>query len=239
MLAIGAFLMQFTVQGAWGIVPVHLNELSPDDARGTFPGFVYQLGNLLASVNATLQATLAAHFGGNYGLALAIVAGTVAIIIAALTAAGTEAKGVVFGEAEAAACDNVRLFPSPAGERRRNSKASARDNNHAHCGTLPGPTLLTGNIGDHVMKTLAIGCVVLGVLLPAAAISRGGTGGMHHSASRSGGMTGGAAGTRPPRPAPIPPARRFRHPVPAAPSRVRRSAPATRSSTRRTARSTA
>jgi hypothetical protein len=47
------------------------------------------------------------------------------------------------------------------------------------------------------MKTLAIGCVVLGVLLPAAAISRGGTGGMHHSASRSGGVTGGAAGTRP------------------------------------------
>jgi MFS transporter, SHS family, lactate transporter len=103
VLAIGAFLIQFTVQGAWGIVPVHLNELSPDTARGTFPGFVYQLGNLLASVNATLQATLAAHFGGNYGLALAIVAGTVAIIIAALTAAGTEAKGVAFGEAETAA----------------------------------------------------------------------------------------------------------------------------------------
>jgi len=102
VLAIGAFLIQFTVQGAWGIVPVHLNELSPSTARGTFPGFVYQLGNLLASVNATLQTTLAEHFGGNYGLALAIVAGTVAIIIAALTAAGTEAKGVVFGGAEAA-----------------------------------------------------------------------------------------------------------------------------------------
>jgi SHS family lactate transporter-like MFS transporter len=103
MLAIGAFLVQFTVQGAWGIVPVHLNELSPPTARGTFPGFVYQLGNLLASVNATLQAGLAAHFGGNYGLALALVAGTVAIIIAGLTAAGTEAKGVAFTEAESAA----------------------------------------------------------------------------------------------------------------------------------------
>ncbi|MDE2471533.1 MAG: MFS transporter [Bradyrhizobium sp.] len=100
VLAVGAFLIQFTVQGAWGIVPVHLNELSPDTARGTFPGFVYQLGNLLASVNATLQAGLAKHFGGDYGLALAIVAGTVAIIIAALTAAGTEAKGVVFTQAE-------------------------------------------------------------------------------------------------------------------------------------------
>ncbi len=49
LLAIGAFLMQFFVQGAWGIVPVHLNELSPDEVRGTFPGFAYQLGNLLAS----------------------------------------------------------------------------------------------------------------------------------------------------------------------------------------------
>jgi SHS family lactate transporter-like MFS transporter len=102
LLAIGAFLMQFTVQGAWGVVPVHLNELSPDNARATFPGFVYQLGNLLASVNATLQAGLAAHFGGNYGLALAIVAATVAVVIALLTSVGTEAKGVEFSKAKAA-----------------------------------------------------------------------------------------------------------------------------------------
>jgi MFS transporter, SHS family, lactate transporter len=102
LLAVGAFLMQFTVQGAWGVVPVHLNELSPDNARGTFPGFVYQLGNLLASVNATLQAGIASHFGGNYGLALAAVAGSVAIIIAVLTAVGTEAKGVVFAKAKPA-----------------------------------------------------------------------------------------------------------------------------------------
>src|ERR1700691_944106 len=101
LLAVGAFLMQFTVQGAWGVVPVHLNELSPDTARGTFPGFVYQLGNLLASVNATLQAGIASHFGGNYGLALAVVAGSVAIVIAGLTAVGTEAKGIVFAKAKA------------------------------------------------------------------------------------------------------------------------------------------
>ena len=94
--------MQFTVQGAWGVIPVHLNELSPDNARATFPGFVYQLGNLLASVNATLQAGLATHFGGNYGLALAIVAGTVAIVIALLTSVGTEAKGVAFSKAKTA-----------------------------------------------------------------------------------------------------------------------------------------
>jgi SHS family lactate transporter-like MFS transporter len=96
-LALGAFLMQVMVQGAWGVIPVHLNELSPDDARGTFPGFVYQLGNLIASVNATLQADIAARYGNNYGLALAIVAGTVAVVIVILTAFGKEARGVVFG----------------------------------------------------------------------------------------------------------------------------------------------
>jgi MFS transporter, SHS family, lactate transporter len=99
LLALGAFLMQVAVQGAWGVIPVHLNELSPDEARGTFPGFVYQLGNLLASANATIQADLAVHFGGNYGLALALVAGSVAVIIAVLTSLGVEAKGIAFGRA--------------------------------------------------------------------------------------------------------------------------------------------
>jgi MFS transporter, SHS family, lactate transporter len=98
-LAVGAFLMQVMVQGAWGIIPVHLNELSPDAARGTFPGFTYQLGNLIASVNATLQASIAASHGGNYALALALVAGSVAVVIIILTAVGSEAKGVVFGSA--------------------------------------------------------------------------------------------------------------------------------------------
>src|SRR6204780_5165731 len=93
-LAVGAFLMQVMVQGAWGVIPVHLNELSPDDARGTFPGFVYQLGNLIASVNATLQAGIAVHYGGDYAIALAVVAGTGAVVIAIPTALGTEAKGI-------------------------------------------------------------------------------------------------------------------------------------------------
>jgi SHS family lactate transporter-like MFS transporter len=101
-LAVGAFLMQVMVQGAWGVIPVHLNELSPDEARGTFPGFTYQLGNLIASVNATLQAEIAAHSGGNYGLALAIVAGIVAVVIAILTALGVEAKGARFGRGQLA-----------------------------------------------------------------------------------------------------------------------------------------
>jgi len=98
-LAVGAFLMQVMVQGAWGVIPAHLNELSPDEARGTFPGFTYQLGNLIASVNATLQAAMAAHYGGNYALALAAVAGVVAVAIVILAAFGAEAKGVRFGTA--------------------------------------------------------------------------------------------------------------------------------------------
>ena len=112
-LAVGAFLMQVMVQGAWGVIPVHLNELSPDDARGTFPGFVYQLGNLIASVNATLQAGIAIHYGGDYAIALAVVAGTVAVVIAILTALGTEAKGILFGTGGTPS-DNSRLSTSPA-----------------------------------------------------------------------------------------------------------------------------
>ncbi|MDQ8728068.1 MFS transporter [Bradyrhizobium sp. LHD-71] len=96
-LAIGAFIMQFAVQGAWGVVPVHLNELSPDAVRGTFPGFAYQLGNLLASANATMQAGIAANYGSDYALALAVVAGIFAVAVALLAGFGAEAKGVRFG----------------------------------------------------------------------------------------------------------------------------------------------
>ncbi|WP_047455342.1 MFS transporter [Rhizobium rhizogenes] len=97
MLAIGAFLMQFFVQGAWGIVPVHLNELSPDEIRGTFPGFAYQLGNLLASGNASIQAGLAAHWNGDYAFALLIVAVIVAAVVAVLAGFGFEKKDIRFG----------------------------------------------------------------------------------------------------------------------------------------------
>ncbi len=102
LLAVGAFLMQFMVQGAWGIVPVHLNELSPEGVRGTFPGFTYQLGNLFASANATIQASLAESHGGNYAMSLAYVAGIVAICVAVLAWLGRERKGVAFGRASPA-----------------------------------------------------------------------------------------------------------------------------------------
>jgi len=96
LLAIGAFLMQFFVQGAWGVVPAHLNELSPDEIRGTFPGFAYQLGNLLASGNATLQAGLAAHWNGDYAFALLLVAVIVAAAVAVLAGFGYEKKNATF-----------------------------------------------------------------------------------------------------------------------------------------------
>ncbi|WP_370560482.1 MFS transporter [Edwardsiella tarda] len=98
MLGIGAFLMQFMVQGAWGVIPTYLNELVPASARAVLPGFVYQLGNLLASVNATLQASIAAHHGQNYALAMAITAGSVAVIIAILIAFGRDTRGVAMAE---------------------------------------------------------------------------------------------------------------------------------------------
>ena len=66
MLALGAFVMQIAVQGAWGVVPAHLNELSPGAARATIPAFVYQAGNFLASYNGPFQAQIAQANGGNY-----------------------------------------------------------------------------------------------------------------------------------------------------------------------------
>jgi SHS family lactate transporter-like MFS transporter len=94
MLAVGAFFMQVCVQGAWGVIPAHLNEISPPEIRGTFPGVTYQLGNLLAAANATIQSSIAVSMGGNYSWALAGVAGIVAIVIAVMVGFGREARHV-------------------------------------------------------------------------------------------------------------------------------------------------
>ena len=100
MIGVGAFLMQFMVQGAWGVIPSWLTELVPANARAVLPGFVYQLGNLIASVNATLQSKIAAVNGGNYGIGMAIVAGTVAVLIFILAAFGRETRGMKISGAE-------------------------------------------------------------------------------------------------------------------------------------------
>lgn len=96
ILAVGAFFMQFLVQGAWGVIPAHLNELSPPEVRGTFPGFAYQLGNFFAAANLTIQAMLADHFGGNYGISMAIISGLIAIAVAGFAGFGPQAKEVQF-----------------------------------------------------------------------------------------------------------------------------------------------
>jgi SHS family lactate transporter-like MFS transporter len=94
LLAVGAFLVQFFVQGAWGVVPAHLNELSPPEARGTFPGTVYQLGNFIASYNAVLQARIAESHGNNYSLALSGVAIAAALAVMLLAFLGREAREI-------------------------------------------------------------------------------------------------------------------------------------------------
>jgi SHS family lactate transporter-like MFS transporter len=96
MLAAGAFLIQVAVQGAWGIVPVHLNELSPALVRGLFPGFAYQLGNLIASRNGPIQARIAEAHGGNYGFALALVAAITVVVLVVWTSLGPERRDVDF-----------------------------------------------------------------------------------------------------------------------------------------------
>jgi MFS transporter, SHS family, lactate transporter len=101
MLVAGGFLMQFMVQGAWGIVPVHLNELSPSGVRGTFPGFAYQLGNLLAANTAVVEARLAEHFRDaagrpDYAKGLALFAFVIFIALIIITAIGREERGKEF-----------------------------------------------------------------------------------------------------------------------------------------------
>jgi SHS family lactate transporter-like MFS transporter len=100
LLAVGGFLMQVAVQGAWGIVPVHLNELSPPAVRAMFPGFAYQLGNLLMAKNAVFQASIAESRGDDYAFALALFGGVTAVIIAVWTMFGPERKHAdLIGEA--------------------------------------------------------------------------------------------------------------------------------------------
>jgi MFS transporter, SHS family, lactate transporter len=94
MLALGGFLMQFMVQGAWGVIPAHLNELSPPSVRGTFPGFAYQLGNLLSSRNGVLQGKIAEQrYGGLFAPVLAWTLLLVASLVAVVTWSGKERRG--------------------------------------------------------------------------------------------------------------------------------------------------
>jgi MFS transporter, SHS family, lactate transporter len=95
LLGLGAFVMQIGVQGAWGVIPAHLNEISPSAARATIPAFVYQAGNFLASANDPLQAQIAQANGGDYSFALAVVAGVIAIAIIVIIRFSPEKRGHV------------------------------------------------------------------------------------------------------------------------------------------------
>lgn len=94
VLIVGAFIMQMGVQGAWGVIPVHLNELSADAARGLMPGLAYQLGILLASPTNSVQFALRHEFG--YHWALAGFEIVTIVTLAVLLLCGTEAHGREF-----------------------------------------------------------------------------------------------------------------------------------------------
>jgi MFS transporter, SHS family, lactate transporter len=98
MLCLGAFLMQLFVQGAWGVIPAHLTEMSPDAIRGLYPGVTYQLGNLLAAFNLPIQEHLAETHGYPFALTATIV--PVLVAVAILTLIGKDATGIRFGTAE-------------------------------------------------------------------------------------------------------------------------------------------
>jgi SHS family lactate transporter-like MFS transporter len=91
-LGVGAVLMQFMVQGAWGVVPAYLTELSPAPVRATAPGLAYQLGGLITSWNGKGQALVAERWG-TYPPVLAITVVIVALTLALLASLGHEAKG--------------------------------------------------------------------------------------------------------------------------------------------------
>jgi SHS family lactate transporter-like MFS transporter len=95
LLVGGAFVMQFMVQGAWGIIPAHITELSPDAVRGFLPGFAYQCGVLLASSVTYVEAVLATRT--SYANTMALTALTVFTLAAVVTSLGRERKGARFG----------------------------------------------------------------------------------------------------------------------------------------------
>ena len=95
LLVAGAFVMQFMVQGAWGVIPAHITELSPDDVRGFLPGFAYQCGVLIASSIAYVEALAAV--GRSYAGAMAITAGIVFTGCAVVAMLGPERRGIEYG----------------------------------------------------------------------------------------------------------------------------------------------
>ncbi|PYY11435.1 MAG: MFS transporter, partial [Acidobacteria bacterium] len=95
LLVAGGFAMQFMVQGAWGVIPAHINELSPGELRGFFPGFAYQIGVLCASTISYVEPLLGERF--SYTHSMGILAAAVLSLAALVIYSGPEAKGIHFG----------------------------------------------------------------------------------------------------------------------------------------------
>lgn len=102
LLALGGFLLQFCVQGAWGVIPAHLNELSPADARASFPGLMYQIGNFLSAGAAWQEGTIAKQYfplpggGSDYAMALTAVAAVVFVLVGVFAIFGPEHRTADF-----------------------------------------------------------------------------------------------------------------------------------------------
>jgi SHS family lactate transporter-like MFS transporter len=97
VLYVGGFFMQFMVQGAWGVIPAHITELSPDSVRGFLPGFAYQCGVAVAGLVAVIEAWFAARL--TYTWAMALTAGTVFVVCAIVAWLGPERRGITYGAA--------------------------------------------------------------------------------------------------------------------------------------------
>ncbi|HEX9343464.1 MAG TPA: MFS transporter [Actinomycetota bacterium] len=115
LIVLGSFIMQFLVQGAWGIIPAHLSELSPDEIRGFYPGVTYQLGNLLAAINLPLQTRLADHYNKNFGLGMALVVAPVLLLTALVTWLGPENRGAELGRIATPGREEVGARAGPRG----------------------------------------------------------------------------------------------------------------------------
>jgi SHS family lactate transporter-like MFS transporter len=96
LIVLGVFLVQFFVQGAWGVIPAHINELSPGHLRGFFPGFAYQIGVACAASITYIESLLGEHF--TYAQAMGVLAATVMIGVAVVTYFGPENHRVPFGK---------------------------------------------------------------------------------------------------------------------------------------------
>ena len=95
LLYVGAYLMQVMVQGAWGVIPAHITELSPDAVRGVLPGFGYQCGAAIAGLMPWIGSIIAARTG--YAWAMAVTAGAVFVLCAIVAWVGPERRGIAYG----------------------------------------------------------------------------------------------------------------------------------------------